>query len=432
MANIYTVLQINSYIKNMFDTDFVLKNINIQGEISNLKYHTSGHIYFTLKDKDSTISAVMFAGSRMKGLNFRLRDGIKVVVTGNISVFEASGKYQIYAREIKETGSGELYERFVNLKNELEEMGMFDEIYKKPIPKNIKRLGVVTARTGAAVHDIISVSRRRNPGIDIILYPAKVQGEGAAESVCTGIRFLDKAGVDIIIVGRGGGSIEDLWAFNEECVAREVFNCNTPVISAVGHETDVTIADYVADSGLLKDCVMCIDGFTGFTIIDFVSDLRAPTPSAAAELAVSDVSKIRDRLLELNAGLNIRINGFLKNYSDRIASYNVKLNYLSPANILEARENLLRNYYYKLNNSINAVMKNYTSVFQILCTRLDGLSPLTRLKGGYSYVCDEGGNNINSVEDIRPDDTLNIYVTDGIITATAKIITKKEGTENDD
>ena len=201
MANIYTVLQINSYIKNMFDTDFVLKNINIQGEISNLKYHTSGHIYFTLKDKDSTISAVMFAGSRMKGLNFRLLDGMKVVVTGNISVFEASGKYQIYAREIKETGSGELYERFVNLKNELEEMGMFDEIYKKPIPKNIKRLGVVTARTGAAVHDIINVSRRRNPGIDIILYPAKVQGEGAAESVCTGIRFLDKAGVDIIIVG---------------------------------------------------------------------------------------------------------------------------------------------------------------------------------------------------------------------------------------
>ena len=407
MANIYTVLQINSYIKNMFDTDFVLKNINIQGEISNLKYHTSGHIYFTLKDKDSTISAVMFAGSRMKGLNFRLRDGMKVVVTGNISVFEASGKYQIYAREIKETGSGELYERFVNLKNELEEMGMFDEIYKKPIPKNIKRLGVVTARTGAAVHDIISVSRRRNPGIDIILYPAKVQGEGAAESVCTGIRFLDKAGVDLIIVGRGGGSIEDLWAFNEECVAREVFNCNTPVISAVGHETD-------------------------FTIIDFVSDLRAPTPSAAAELAVSDVSKIRERLLEFNAGLNIRINGFLKNYSDRISSYNVKLNYLSPANILEARENLLRNYYYKLNNSINAVMKNYTSVFQILCTRLDGLSPLTRLKGGYSYVCDEGGSNINSVEDIRPDDTLNIYVTDGIITATAKKITKKEGTENDD
>ena len=163
-----------------------------------------------------------------------------------------------------------------------------------------------------------------------------------------------------------------------------------------------------------------------------MSDLRAPTPSAAAELAVSDVSKIRDRLLELNAGLNIRINGFLKNYSDRIASYNVKLNYLSPANILEARENLLRNYYYKLNNSINAVIKNYTSVFQILCTRLDGLSPLTRLKGGYSYVCDEGGSNINSVEDIRPDDTLNIYVTDGIITATAKKITKKEGTENDD
>ena len=316
MANIYTVLQINSYIKNMFDTDFVLKNINIQGEISNLKYHTSGHIYFTLKDKDSTISAVMFAGSRMKGLNFRLRDGMKVVVTGNISVFEASGKYQIYAREIKETGSGELYERFVNLKNELEEMGMFDEIYKKPIPKNIKRLGVVTARTGAAVHDIISVSRRRNPGIDIILYPAKVQGEGAAESVCTGIRFLDKAGVDLIIVGRGGGSIEDLWAFNEECVAREVFNCNTPVISAVGHETDDTIAD-------------------------FVSDLRAPTPSAAAELAVWDYRQLQGYLDECRLRMNRSMTGTIRINRLRLKELDVRLSYLHPRHKLQDQQQRL-------------------------------------------------------------------------------------------
>ena len=333
MANIYTVLQINSYIKNMFDTDFVLKNINIQGEISNLKYHTSGHIYFTLKDKDSTISAVMFAGSRMKGLNFRLRDGMKVVVTGNISVFEASGKYQIYAREIKETGSGELYERFVNLKNELEEMGMFDDIYKKPIPKNIKRLGVVTARTGAAVHDIISVSRRRNPGIDIILYPAKVQGEGAAESVCTGIRFLDKSGVDLIIVGRGGGSIEDLWAFNEEIVARAIYNSRIPIISGVGHEID-------------------------FTISDFVADKRAPTPTGAAIIAVPDIVEVKRYFSNAKDRINTSISNKLDSYSELLKKY--KSNYIinNPIRLYEMKEQKLDILYEKLNTNIRVKLDN--------------------------------------------------------------------------
>ena len=264
MANIYSVVQINNYIRNMFESDFVLENVNVSGEVSNCKYHSSGHIYFTLKDKGSVLSAVMFAGNRTTGLKFKLTDGMKIVVTGKISVYEATGKYQIYARSIKEDGHGELYEKYLLLKKELEEMGMFDSSYKKQIPAHIKKLGVVTASTGAAIQDIINISTRRNPYIQIVLYPAKVQGEGAAESICRGIETLDRYGVDVIIAGRGGGSIEDLWAFNEEIVARTVFNCNTPIISAVGHETD-------------------------YTIIDFVSDMRAPTPSAAAELAVADI-----------------------------------------------------------------------------------------------------------------------------------------------
>ena len=258
MQNVYTVRQVNAYIKSMFTQDVVLRSIYMKGEVSNCKYHTSGHIYFSLKDESGTISCVMFASAR-KGLAFGMKNGQQVLVLGNISVYERDGTYQLYASRILLDGAGLLYEKFEALKAELEEMGMFDPVYKKPIPPFVKKLGVVTAPTGAAVRDIIQISRRRNPGIQIILYPALVQGEGAAESVAKGIAMLDAYGVDVIIAGRGGGSIEDLWAFNEEETARVIFSCNTPVISAVGHETDTTIADYVAD-------------------------LRAPTPSAAAEL----------------------------------------------------------------------------------------------------------------------------------------------------
>ena len=253
MRNVYTVKQVNAYIKNMFTQDFMLNRIYIKGEVSNCKYHTSGHLYFSLKDESGTIACVMFAGQR-SGLSFRMQEGQQVIVLGSVSVYERDGRYQVYAKEIVLDGAGLLYEKFIKLKKELEEMGMFAPEYKKPIPKYVRTVGVVTAPTGAAVRDIINITRRRNPYVQILLYPALVQGDGASESVVRGIRALENAKVDVMIVGRGGGSIEDLWAFNEENVARAVFECSVPVISAVGHETDTTIIDYVAD-------------------------LRAPTPS---------------------------------------------------------------------------------------------------------------------------------------------------------
>ena len=270
MRNVYTVKQVNAYIKNMFTQDFMLNRIYIKGEVSNCKYHTSGHLYFSLKDESGTIACVMFAGQR-SGLSFRMQEGQQVIVLGSVSVYERDGRYQVYAKEIVLDGAGLLYEKFIKLKKELEEMGMFAPEYKKPIPKYVRTVGVVTAPTGAAVRDIINITRRRNPYVQILLYPALVQGDGASESVVRGIRALEEAKVDVMIVGRGGGSIEDLWAFNEENVARAVFECSVPVISAVGHETDTTIIDYVAD-------------------------LRAPTPSAAAELAICNYRELLETI----------------------------------------------------------------------------------------------------------------------------------------
>ena len=270
MRNVYTVKQVNAYIKNMFTQDFMLNRIYIKGEVSNCKYHTSGHLYFSLKDESGTIACVMFAGQR-SGLSFRMQEGQQVIVLGSVSVYERDGRYQVYAKEIVLDGAGLLYEKFIKLKKELEEMGMFAPEYKKPIPKYVRTVGVVTAPTGAAVRDIINITRRRNPYVQILLYPALVQGDGASESVVRGIRALEEAKVDVMIVGRGGGSIEDLWAFNEENVARAVFVCSIPVISAVGHETDTTIIDYVAD-------------------------LRAPTPSAAAELAICNYRELLETI----------------------------------------------------------------------------------------------------------------------------------------
>ena len=270
MRNVYTVKQVNAYIKNMFTQDFMLNRIYIKGEVSNCKYHTSGHLYFSLKDESGTIACVMFAGQR-SGLSFRMQEGQQVIVLGSVSVYERDGRYQVYAKEIVLDGAGLLYEKFIKLKKELEEMGMFAPEYKKPIPKYVRTVGVVTAPTGAAVRDIINITRRRNPYVQILLYPALVQGDGASESVVRGIRALEEAKVDVMIVGRGGGSIEDLWAFNEEMVARAVFECSVPVISAVGHETDTTIIDYVAD-------------------------LRAPTPSAAAELAICNYRELLETI----------------------------------------------------------------------------------------------------------------------------------------
>lgn len=262
----------------------MLRQVSIKGEVSNCKYHTSGHIYFTIKDAGAAMNAIMFAGSRAAGLSFHMKEGDQVIVTGSVEVYEKTGAYQLYAKKIEFDGEGNLYLKFEQLKRELEEMGMFAAEYKQPIPQYAGRIGVVTAPTGAAVQDIRNVSSRRNPYVQVILYPALVQGEGAADSIVKGIQTLDAMNLDVIIVGRGGGSIEDLWAFNEEIVARAIFDCRTPIISAVGHETDWTIAD-------------------------FVSDRRAPTPSAAAELAVSDYRQTLERLDNLRRRMDRNLTG---------------------------------------------------------------------------------------------------------------------------
>lgn len=393
MKNVYSVGQVNTYIKNMFAQDFMMQRISVKGEISNCKYHSSGHIYFTIKDASGTISAVMFAGNR-KGLRFQMKEGDKVVVTGSIEIYERDGKYQLYAREIELDGAGNLYLRFEALKQELEEMGMFAPEYKKPIPKYSKRIGIVTAPTGAAIQDIRNIASRRNPYVQLILYPALVQGEGAVPSIVNGIHALDALGVDVIIVGRGGGSIEDLWAFNEEAVARAIFECETPVISAVGHETDTTIADYVAD-------------------------LRAPTPSAAAELAVFDYAAFRAQLGMLLNGMNRSLQQKLRVARMKTEHYQAKLNFLSPENKL--REN--RKYAVDLEEQLHQQMKQILLMkkhkLAILSEQMEGISPVKKLSQGYSYVADKTGKSVTDASKVQTGDTLDIYLLKGQIKAMA-------------
>lgn len=385
--NIYPVGQVNKYIKNMFAQDFMLHLISIKGEVSNCKYHTSGHIYFTLKDKAGAMSAVMFAGNA-KNMTFRMKDGDQVVVTGSVEVYEKMGTYQIYARQIELDGEGNLYLRFEQLKKELEEMGMFAAEYKRPIPKYAGKIGVVTAQTGAAIQDIRNISGRRNPYVQLILYPALVQGEGAAQSIVNGIHALDLMGLDIIIVGRGGGSIEDLWAFNEEIVARAIFECNTPVISAVGHETDWTIAD-------------------------FVSDRRAPTPSAAAELAVFDYRQMIDQLSNIKKRMDSNLSGKIEFYRERLSHIKTRVSYLSPANRLNENRKRLADLEERLLLLMQQQIKDKRQKLIMLSTRLDADSPVKKLSQGYAYVSKEDGRNIHSAADITCGDNIDIYLIDG-------------------
>lgn len=385
--NIYPVGQVNKYIKNMFAQDFMLHLISIKGEVSNCKYHTSGHIYFTLKDKAGAMSAVMFAGNA-KNMTFRMKDGDQVVVTGSVEVYEKMGTYQIYARQIELDGEGNLYLRFEQLKKELEEMGMFAAEYKRPIPKYAGKIGVVTAQTGAAIQDIRNISGRRNPYVQLILYPALVQGEGAAQSIVNGIHALDRMGLDIIIVGRGGGSIEDLWAFNEEIVARAIFECNTPVISAVGHETDWTIAD-------------------------FVSDRRAPTPSAAAELAVFDYRQMTDQLSNIKKRMDSNLSGKIEFYRERLSHIKTRVSYLSPANRLNENRKRLADLEERLLLLMQQQIKDKRQKLIMLSTRLDADSPVKKLSQGYAYVSKEDGRNIHSAADITCGDNIDIYLIDG-------------------
>ena len=391
MKTVYSVGQVNRYVKNMFIQDYVLRKVYVKGEVSNCKYHTSGHIYFSLKDETGVLSCVMFAGQR-RGLAFRMKDGDRVVVGGAVDVYERDGRYQMYAKEITLEGAGALYERFLALKAELEEMGMFAPEYKQPIPRFIRRLGVVTAPTGAAVQDIRNISLRRNPYLQIILYPALGQGDGAADSIVKGIRMLDEAGVDTIIVGRGGGSIEDLWAFNEEKVARAIFECRTPIISAVGHEVD-------------------------FTIADFVADLRAPTPSAAAELAVDDMAQVMYTLSSYQERFQRDMREEIEFQRVRLGQYQMRLKYLSPESRLRERRQTLVDFEDTLRRAMDNKLQQYRHRLGIYLERYQGLSPLAKLNQGYSFVADTDGRGITSVSQVKPGDRVEISVTDGVIQA---------------
>jgi exodeoxyribonuclease VII large subunit len=373
----------------MFTQDFLLHAVTVKGEVSNLKYHTSGHIYFTLKDGAGAIACVMFAGSR-RGLAFQLKEGMQVQVTGSVDVYERDGRYQLYARQIEQDGAGQLYEKFEQLKRKLSELGMFAEEYKQPIPRFIRTLGVVTAPTGAAVRDIINISTRRNPYIQIILYPAIVQGDQAAASIVRGIQVLSERAVDVIIVGRGGGSIEDLWAFNEESVAEAIFNSPIPIISAVGHETDTTIADYVAD-------------------------LRAPTPSAAAELAVFEYDRFQEKTEEYATVLMQMLQRQLQLKKDKAAAFGRELALLSPMSRVRDRQMRAANCEDRLNAAMQQVLQNFRHQLALDAERMKGLSPLERLSGGYAYAENEKGENIRSITQVTEGDVIRVRVSDGQI-----------------
>lgn len=413
MESIYSVAQVNNYIKNMFEQDFLLKNIYIKGEVSNCKYHTSGHIYFSLKDKSGVIQAVMFAGNR-RGLQFQMEEGQTVVVFGSVSVYERDGKYQIYARKIELEGTGLLYQRFEQLKQDLADMGLFDPMYKKKIPSYAMKIGICTAKTGAAIQDIITVSKRRNPYVQLVLYPCLVQGADAAKDIVNGIRCLDTMNLDVIIVGRGGGSIEDLWAFNEEIVAKAIFNCNTPVISAVGHETDVTIADFVADQ-------------------------RAATPSAAAELANFEYYKFIETCSSAKQVLFQQLRNKLELSKRKSESLENQLGRYSPQHQLLTKKQYLsdlqsemqKEIYNKIEHIKNSVptaeirlKELYSTIFQdrkqrlaILAEKLNGMSPLEKISKGFAYVEDGEGKPLMSIKQAKTDGEVKMIVRDGKITA---------------
>lgn len=401
MQNIYTVAQINSYIKNMFTQDFMLNRIFIKGEVSNCKYHTSGHVYFTIKDNTSQMACVMFAGNR-RGMNFQLKEGQNVVIEGNIDIYERDGKYQLYARKITLDGTGVLYQQYEALKKKLEEMGMFAAEYKRPIPKYVNKVGIVTAQTGAAIRDIVNIATRRNPYVQLILYPALVQGEGAKDSIVKGIQVLDSMNLDVLIVGRGGGSIEDLWAFNEEIVARAIFECRTPVISAVGHEVDVTIADYVAD-------------------------LRAPTPSAAAELAVYDYRALKEQLVQKQWNLKRELQKTIKRYRTQTKQYEIYISHKNPKVQVQKQRQHTIELEEKMEIALKRKIEKSRYRLSVYAERLEGLSPLKRLGNGYAYLSDETGEAIRSIGQLKKGDTFQVQLKDGkALAAVTKKFRKKQ------
>lgn len=379
-----TVSQINGYVKKILDHNIILNNIWIKGEISNFKHHYSGHLYITLKDEGAVLKAVMFRSSAST-LAFEPSDGMKVLARGRISVYEAGGAYQLYIEEMIQDGIGDLYVAYEKLKKQLSEEGLFDEKYKKPIPKFPKRIGVVTASTGAAVRDIINVITRRYPMAEIVIYPAQVQGNGAAQSVVRAIEYFNAAKeADTLIVGRGGGSIEDLWAFNEEITARAIFKSEIPVISAVGHETD-------------------------FTIADFVADLRAPTPSAAAEIAVPSALELRDRI-------NTDQSRILRNITGRIESSRLLLNRFkmrTPKDQIDEYNLRIDSLVKSIESSVKMKTMMLKRQFSAAAAKLDALSPLQTLSRGYSIPTAEDGTVIRSAKEMKSGMEFTLRLKDG-------------------
>ena len=401
---VLTVSQVNAYISNLFQSNDVLSAVYMKGEISNCKYHSSGHIYFTLKDAGAQIACVMFAGNAYR-LNIRLEEGLSVIAHGAVRVFERDGKYQLYVDNVKPDGIGALYEQYERLKRKLDAEGIFATEHKKQIPFYSKKVGIVTAKTGAAVQDIISISKRRNPYVQLYLYPAQVQGVGAAESVMRGIQLLQEAQVDVIIIGRGGGSLEDLWAFNDERLARVIYDCNVPIISAVGHETDFTISDYAAD-------------------------LRAPTPSAAAELAVCEIQAVLGKLIDLHSDLYHAMMDQLEIKRQTLERMNLKLRMNSPRSRLEQKRKILDRAKDMLPRLMHTRINDKRHRLQLYINTMKGLSPLNKLQSGFSYVSDETGRNITSVDAVNQGDKINIAVTDGYIEAQVQEVRKAEHEKN--
>ena len=389
-----TVSQVNSYIKEKIASDEGLNSLIIKGEISNFKNHYTGHLYFTLKDDKSLIKCIMFKSYAQK-LNFMPKDGMKVFVFGEVSVFERDGIYQVYVKAMQEDGVGALYKKYEELKQMLEEQGYFDISHKKKIPQMPKIIGVLTSQTGSVIRDIINVSTRRNPNVQIRLFPVPVQGQDAAPKIAEGIRFMNKNKLaDVLILARGGGSLEDLWPFNEEIVAHAIYESELPIISAVGHETD-------------------------FSISDFVADLRAPTPSAAAELAVPDIYEVKQKILGYKNRLKISLNKkyeMLKLHYEKLTSSFV---FKEPLRIINERSILLDNQVKQIENIIKNKKQSEKERYVKLVSKLDTLSPLKTLTRGYSII-EQKGKIINSVKELQEGNEIDIQMIDG--KAKAKII----------
>lgn len=392
-----SVGEVNNYVKKLVENDFILKNLNVKGEISNLKFHSSGHIYFSLKDENSKVNCIMFKNNAVN-LDFRLEEGMKVEIKARLGVYHKEGTYQLYCENIKKAGIGELFEEFHKLKKELSEEGIFDEKYKRALPKFPKRIGIITARTGAAVRDIINVIQRRNKSLDIILYPAKVQGENAADSIIEGIRYFNnEKSVDVIILGRGGGSIEELWTFNNRDLAYEIFNSRIPTVSAVGHEVD-------------------------FTISDFVSDMRAPTPSAAGELVSPSLQEMINDLLNKKEFLHRAIDRKFLNAKKDVDLLHKGLKGNNPKHIIEKRIKEVNSLEEKLNflgkRKIDKAKDELIALNSILKT----LNPLNTLGRGYSVIMDKKDKVINEVSELKKNDMVKVIMKDGSVNIDIKII----------